>query len=53
VIRIFIDAARDALVNPGADVVLRLEEVQFLSGHDLETFLEKQKLNVATGEVEQ
>ena len=53
VIRIFIEAARDALVNPGADVVLRLEEVQFLSGHDLETFLEKQKLNVATGEVEQ
>jgi hypothetical protein len=53
VIRVFIDAARSALGNPAADVVLRVEEVQFQSGHDLETFLEKQKLDVATGEVEQ
>ena len=54
VIRAFIDAARNALMNPTADVVLRVEELEFQSGHDLETFIDKQKLDdVATGEVEQ
>lgn len=53
VIRAFIDEARNALMNPTADVVLRLEDVSFQSGHDLETFVEKQRLDVATGDVEQ
>jgi hypothetical protein len=53
VIRTFIEDARNALGNPTADVVLRLEDISFQSGHDLETFVEKQKLNVSTGEVEQ
>ena len=53
VIRTFIDDARDALANPTADVVLKVEELQFQSGHDLEMFLEKQKLDIGTGEVEQ
>ena len=53
VIRTFIDAAREALMNPTADVVLRVEDMSFQSGHDLETFAEKQRLDVASGEVEQ
>jgi len=40
-------------MNPTADVVLRVEDVRFQSGHDLETFAEKQRLDVATGDVEQ
>jgi hypothetical protein len=53
VIRAFIDQARDALMNPTADVVLRVEDVHFQSGHDLETFAEKQRLDVMTGDVDQ
>jgi len=53
VIRRFIDEARNALMNSAADVVLRVEDVSFQSGHDLESFLEKQKLDVAPGEVQQ
>ena len=53
VVRKFIDEARNALANPTADVVLRVEDLMFQSGHDLETFAEKQKLDVTTGEVEQ
>jgi hypothetical protein len=53
VVRAFIDAARDALNNPLADVVLRVEDVSFKSGHDLETFAERQRLDMATGDVEQ
>ncbi len=32
VIRIFIDAARNALMNPTSDVVLKVEDVSFQSG---------------------
>jgi hypothetical protein len=53
VIRTFIDEARNALMNPTADVVLRVEDLSFQSGHDLETFAEKQKLDMSTGDVEQ
>lgn len=49
----FIEAGREALQNPTADVVLRIEDLLFQSGHDLETFLEKRKLSAAAGEVEQ
>ena len=49
----FIAAARNALKNETADVVLRLEDIRFLSGHDLETFAEKQRIDVGTGDVEQ
>ena len=49
----FIDAAREALQSDNADVVLKVEDIEFLSGHDLETFLEKHRLDAATGEVEQ
>lgn len=52
-LRRFIDAGREALQNPIADVVLRIEDLLFQSGHDLETFMEKQKINAAAGEVEQ
>jgi hypothetical protein len=52
-LRSFIEAGRNALQNPMADVLLRIEGLQFHSGHDLETFLEKQKLDAAAGEVEQ
>ena len=52
-VRAFIEAARNALQNETADVVLRLEDVKFLSGHDLETFAEKQRIDVAAGDVEQ
>ncbi len=52
-LRSFIDAGREALHNPAADVLLRIEDLLFQSGHDLETFLEKQKLDAAAGEVEQ
>jgi hypothetical protein len=53
VIRTFIDEARNALINPTADVVLRVEDLSFQSGHDLETFAERQKLDMLPGEVEQ
>ncbi|MDX1982043.1 MAG: anti-phage-associated DUF499 domain-containing protein [Bryobacteraceae bacterium] len=53
IVRKFIDEAREALGNPTADVVLRLEDVKFPSGHDLETFAEKQRVDVGAGEVEQ
>jgi hypothetical protein len=52
-LRKFITAAREALQNPTADVVLRIEDLQFQSGHDLEAFLAKHKLDAASGEVEQ
>jgi hypothetical protein len=52
-LRRFIEAGREALQNPTADVLLRIEDLLFRSGHDLETFLEKQKLDAAAGEVEQ
>jgi len=52
-LRRFIDAGREALQNPTADVVLKIEDLLFHSGHDLETFLEKHKLDAAAGEVEQ
>ena len=52
-VRAFIDAARNALQNETADVVLRLEDVRFLSGHDLETFAEKQKFDISAGDVDQ
>jgi hypothetical protein len=52
-LRTFIDAARAVLQNPVADVVFKVEDINFLSGHDLETFLEKNHLDAAAGEVEQ
>jgi len=52
-VRRFIEAGREALQNPTADVVLRIEDLLFQSGHDLEAFLEKRKLSAAAGEVEQ
>ena len=37
----FIALAREALANPLADVVLRIEDFHFISGHDLETFVSR------------
>ncbi len=53
VIRSFIEQARETLANPIADVLLRLEDVSFNSGHDLETFAEKHRLDIAPGDVDQ
>jgi hypothetical protein len=52
-LRRFIDAGRDALQNPTADVILRIEDLLFQSGHDLESFLEQRKLSATAAEVEQ
>ncbi len=52
-VRRFIEAAREALQSPLADVVLKIEDLQFLSGHDLETFLADSRLDATAGEVEQ
>ncbi len=49
----FITAARNALGNPAAEVSLRLDDLQFSSGHDLETFLQKLSINPEPGEVQQ
>lgn len=53
VIRSVIEHARETLANPNADVLLRLEDIGFNSGHDLETFVEKHHLEVATGDLDQ
>lgn len=52
-IRPFIDRAREILNDQKADVVLRVNDVAFASGHDLESFAEKQKLELATGDIDQ
>ena len=52
-IETFITAARRALGNETADVVLRVDGLDFASGHDLETFLTKLGIEIAPDEVEQ
>jgi urease accessory protein UreE len=52
-IEAFIAAARHALGNETADVILRIDDLEFASGHDLETFLQKLGIDPAPGEVEQ
>ena len=52
-IRKFIANSREAVGDETADVVLRVEDVKFLSGHDLEKFVEEQKVELGTGEIEQ
>lgn len=52
-IEAFITAARTALGKDKADVVLRVEDLAFTSGHDLETFLAARGIEAGTGEVEQ
>jgi hypothetical protein len=52
-IRPFIDRSREILNDPKADVVLRVNDVAFNSGHDLETFAEKQRLDLAAGDIDQ
>ena len=49
----FIDLARQALANPLADVVLRVEDFHFINGRDLETFASRLGLDIEAGEVEQ
>jgi hypothetical protein len=49
----FISAARVALGDVTAEVKLTVGDVQFQSGHDLETFLAKVGVEVGAGEVEQ
>jgi hypothetical protein len=49
----FIALARQALANPLADVVLRVENFHFVSGRDLETFASRLGLDIEAGEVEQ
>jgi hypothetical protein len=44
---------RDALSSPTADVVLRAEELEFTSGHDLEKFAEELGIDIRPGEIEQ
>lgn len=52
-IETFIAAARTALRNETAEVVLRVDDLVFGSGHDLETFLQKLDIDPEAGEVEQ
>jgi hypothetical protein len=52
-IEAFINAARLALGNETADVVLRIDDLEFGSGHDLETFLQRLCIEPMPGEVEQ
>ena len=52
-IRPFIEKARETLNDDKADVVLRVNEVAFSSGHDLEVFAEKQRIEIGTGDVDQ
>jgi hypothetical protein len=49
----FIAIARQALGNETAEVSLRLNELHFSSGHDLEVFLHRLEINPEPGEVEQ
>lgn len=49
----FITAARHALGSETAEVVLRVEDLDFGSGYDLEMFLEKLRVEPGPGEVEQ
>ena len=52
-LRPFIDRARQILDDPKADVVLRINDVTFMSGHDLEAFVEKHKIDIGTGDIDQ
>jgi hypothetical protein len=52
-IEAFITAARLALGNETADVVLRIDDLEFGSGHDLETFLQRLGIEPSPGEVDQ
>lgn len=52
-IEVFVSAAREALASDTADVYLKIEDLQFSSGHDLISFLEKVGLTAEPGEVEQ
>lgn len=52
-IEAFIVDARKALGNETAEVVLKVDGLEFGSGHDLEVFLEKLRLETAPEEVEQ
>ena len=52
-IEAFIAAARQALDSETAEVVLRVEDLDFGSGYDLEVFLEKLRVEPGPGEVEQ
>jgi len=49
----FIALAREALANPLADVVLRVEDFHFVSGRGLETFASRMGIDIEAGEVEQ
>lgn len=49
----FIAAARHALGDEAAEVLLRVDGLDFASGHDLETFLHKLDIEPEAGEVEQ
>lgn len=48
----FIALSRQVLGNEAADVVLNLKSLDFASGHDLEAFLTKVRVDAAAGEVE-
>jgi len=48
-----IAVARQTLGNEAAEVSLRIDEMQFASGHDLEAFLHKLEINPEPSEVEQ
>jgi hypothetical protein len=52
-IEAFISLSRQVLGNESADVVLNIKSLDFASGHDLEAFLTKSRIEVAAGEVEQ
>ena len=49
----FVAAARQALGKEAADVQLRIDNLEFTSGHDLEIFLQKLGIEPGTGEIEQ
>jgi hypothetical protein len=52
-IEAFVTAARKALGSEAAEVVLKMDGLEFGSGHDLEAFLEKLQIEAGAGEVEQ
>ena len=51
--RAVIDRSRETLAAPTADVVLRCNTISFSSGHDLETFAGKHRIDIGLGEVDQ
>ena len=53
VVHEFIQLAKNALADERAHVVMKIEALEFNSGHDLEAFAAKENLNIESGDVQQ